>query len=175
MTLKKSWKKWQFDTGQWFSSAFLSRPGFFNNGITCACLKHSGTEPVGRDWLTTPVLTGVRVSEQDFRREVGIGSSGQPLDWDCGISLCPWGTMERIIGHGRYRAKIKFSANTGNFKVQETGKRVWNVSSRNVARQLQLTFTAQQIIYYTIKQLSTSIVSQFVTAVFFFCQVVETL
>ena len=82
--------------------------------------------------------------------------------------------MERTIGH-RYRARIEFSANISNFIVHEAGKRVWNVSSKNIARLLRFAFPVQRIIFYTIKQLSKNAVSQFVTVVFFLCQVVETL
>ena len=64
-------------------------------------------------------MTGVRASEQDFRREAGIGSSEELLDCDCEIDLCmkssdrnkrsASGIVERIIGH-RYRTRIEFSA-----------------------------------------------------------------
>ena len=83
-------------------------------------------------------------------------------------------TVERIIGH-RYRARIEFSANIGNSIFHETGKNVWNVSSRNVATPLPFAFPAQQIICHTIKQLSRSTVSQFVIVVLLLCQAVETL
>ena len=66
--------------------------------------------------------------------------------------------MERVIGH-RYRAEIEFSANISNFGVHETAKRLWNVSSRNVDWQLWFTFPAQQIICYTITQLSRNTVT----------------
>ena len=44
-----------------------------------------------------------------------------------------WGAVEKIIDY-RYRERIEFSANISNFIVHEAGKRVWNVSSRNIAR-----------------------------------------
>ena len=47
--------------------------------------------------------------------------------------------MERVIGH-RYRAEIEFSANISNFVVHGAGKRVWNVSSRNIDKQLWFVF-----------------------------------
>ena len=54
-----------------------------------------------------------------------------------------WGAVEKIIDY-RYRERIEFSANIGNDIVHETGKRVLSVSSKNVARQLQFAFPAQQ-------------------------------
>ena len=83
------------------------------------------------------------------------------------------GAVERIIGH-RYRARIELSANTGDFIVHETGKRFWNVSSRHIARQLRFAFPAKRMICYTIKHLSRSTVSQFVTVEFLLCRAVET-
>ena len=68
------------------------------------------------------------------------------------------GTVERIIDH-RYRARIEFSANISNFIVHEAGKRVWNVSSRNITGQLRFTFPAHQIICYNIKHLCRSTIS----------------
>ena len=82
--------------------------------------------------------------------------------------------MERIIDH-RYRARIEFSANISNFIVHEAGKRVWDVSSRNITRQLRFAFPAHQIICYNIKQLCRSTISQSVTVVFFLGRAVETL
>ena len=49
---------------------------FFKRGVTSACLKMVGKEPVERELLMMIVSIGRRSSKNSIRRDVGMGSNG---------------------------------------------------------------------------------------------------
>ena len=72
--------KWRFETGRLFLKTSLSKPDFFNSGLTIACLKSEVTTASHSDLLTIVVKTGTKESVHCFSRTIGTGSSSHDLD-----------------------------------------------------------------------------------------------
>ena len=76
----------RFDTGRNFFKSFGSSPGFFNRGVTMACLNWGGTAPEQRELFTILVIRGSRSERHSLVREVGMGSNMQVLVGDSTMS-----------------------------------------------------------------------------------------
>ena len=83
-----------FDTGLKFFLSFVSSPGFFESGVTIACLNWrggggGGIIPVEREALTINVINETRSSRHCLVMKVGIGSSTQLFVGDMSYILIP--------------------------------------------------------------------------------------
>jgi len=64
-----------------------SSPGFFNRGVTAACLKRSGKTPSENERLARVAINSEKTVEQDFIKEVGMKSTEEVVD------LVDWMTL----------------------------------------------------------------------------------
>ena len=79
--------KGRFDMGKKFFKLFRSSPGFFNRGVTTACLNWGGMAPEQRELFTILVIRGSRSERHSLVREVGMGSNMHVLVGDSTMSL----------------------------------------------------------------------------------------
>ena len=65
----------RFEIGRKFEGSDLSRPGFLIKGLTIPCLKIAGKQPSAKDKFANVQISSEKMSEHDFRSDVGMKSS----------------------------------------------------------------------------------------------------
>ena len=65
----------RFEIGRKLAGLLISRPDFLSRGVTMACLKREGKQPVLNDKLARVDISSENRSGQDFMIDVGMKSS----------------------------------------------------------------------------------------------------